>query len=275
MAHEEGFSPDWLRLREPFDHAARSVELADRFARHLPDHPSVLELGCGLGSGLRFVAPRLRTAAHWCLVDHDPRLLSAAGEAVSLWAAHHPHHAPCSLELRAHDLRDGVVDGPWDAVVTQALLDLVSDAWLVALADWLAARRLPFLAALTVDGRVHWQPARPEDESVQAAFRAHQRLDRGFGASPGFEATPRMASLLEARGYAVTLTPADWQIEATHTHMLESMVDGTADAARVTHPEPAVVDRWHRQRRADVAAGSVALTVGHLDLLALPPALQH
>mgnify|MGYP000096949214 CR=1 FL=1 len=253
MSHD-GFSPSWLRLREPYDHAARSTALADRLAATLPSRPHVVELACGLGSGHRFLAPRLPDAS-WCLVDHDPLLLD---------------HAPAGVETRLLDLRTALPDGPWDAVVTQALLDLVSLDWLVMLADWLSAHRLPFLAALTVDGRVHWSPENPLDAEVQAAFRAHQRLDRGFGPSPGPTAAHRMAELLEARGYTVAVEQADWQVEASASHMLTFMVDGTAEAARVTHTRPARVDTWHAQRSADVAAGRVRLTVGHLDLVALP-----
>ena len=268
---EGSFSPDWLRLREPFDHAARSVALVERLAAVLPDAPTLVDLGCGLGSDLRFVAPHLSSSAHWTLVDHDPLLLHHAAASVEAWSAAHPAHAPRTLTARTLDLRTGFPDGPWDAVVTQALLDLVSEDWLVALADWLSERSVPLLAALTVDGRVDWSPSHPLDAEVQAAFRAHQLLDRGFGASPGPRAAQRMATLLAERGFTISIETADWQVPANATDMLRFMVDGTAGAARVTHAEPSRVDAWHAQRTADVSATAVSLTVGHLDLLALPP----
>ncbi len=270
MSDDHSFSADWLRLREPFDHAARSEELVVALASHLPDAPEVLELACGLGSGLRFVAPRLKSRAHWTLLDHNPLLLDAAEVHLRDWSVHHPEAAPRSLHLLPHDLRDGLPDTRPHAVVTQALLDLVSEPWLVVLANWLAERRCPFLGALTVDGRVHWQAEAPLDAEVQAAFRAHQRLDRGFGASPGPEATRVLVSLLEDRGFTVRVVQADWQVPAEATEMLRFMVDGTAEAARVTHPEPERVDAWQRQRLSDLRHGTLSLTVGHLDLLALP-----
>ena len=270
MSDDHAFSPDWLHLREPYDHAARSVRLVEALAGLLPEAPRVLEVAAGLGSGARFVSSHLGRPAHWHLVDHDPRLLSVARTTMDAWAQRHVDRAPRSLDVQTLDLRAGLPDGPWDAVVTQALLDLVSERWLDELADWLQARRIPFLGALTVDGRVHWDQPHPLDAEVQAAFRAHQHLDRGFGPSPGPSAASVLAEKLEARGFAVRLDPADWQIPADAHQMLRFMVDGTAGAARVTHAVPARVDAWHAQRTEDVRCGRVSLTVGHQDLLAWP-----
>lgn len=271
----EGFSPSWLRLREPFDHAARSRALADRFAAALPRGSSadlrLLDLGCGRGSNLRFLAPLLHAPAHWCLADHDPVLLAHARAAVDAWSRARPAGGPVGLELRAVDLRATLPAGAWDGVVTQALLDLVSEAWLVRLADWLGRLGCPFLAGLTVDGRVDWHPVHPLDDGVQAAFRAHQRLDRGFGPSPGPRAAAVFTALLEQRGWSVVVERADWQVPAAARDMLRFMVDGTAEAARVTHADPTAVARWRALRHAQVDGGQLSLRVGHLDLLAEPP----
>ncbi len=270
MSDDHAFSPDWLHLREPHDHAARSVRLVGQLGRMLPAVPRLLEVAAGLGSGARFVSGHLDRPAHWLLVDHDPRLLSVARATMETWARQHPDRAPLSVATQTLDLRDGLPDGPWDAVVTQALLDLVSEPWLDRLVDWLCVHRIPFLGALTVDGRVHWHHPHPLDAEVQAAFRAHQHLDRGFGSSPGTEAASVLAAKLAARGFVVQQETADWQIPADATRMLTFMVDGTAEAARVTHTDPARVDVWHAQRTEAVRRGAVSLTVGHQDLLAWP-----
>lgn len=256
------FSPDWLALREPFDHRARSEALGAGFASYLADrHPGqplrLVELAGGLGSGIRWLAARLHQPQSWHLVDHDPVLLAAIDPALA---------TPVQHDLRALER----LDLPAHGVCCQALLDLVDHGFLVSLADWLAARRLPLLAALTVDGRVHWAPADPQDEAVQAAFRLHQLGDRGFGASPGPWAAPILADLLRIRGYTVALERADWRIAATDEAMIAQMIDGAAHAASEIHPDPAVIEAWRSRRQG--ALGRVSLVVGHLDLLALPPA---
>ena len=54
-------SPEWLALREPADAAARSAELAERLARHLPAAGRLVihDLGGGSGAMGRWLAPRL------------------------------------------------------------------------------------------------------------------------------------------------------------------------------------------------------------------------
>jgi len=247
------FSAEWLALREPYDHRARSSALAERFVAALPPGGSVLDLAGGTGSGARYLlrhGPELSVT----VVDHDLALLDGASAA--------------GLSVRRADLQslDGLPAA--DGVQAQALLDLVSWDWLDRFVAWLSDRTVPLLAALTVDGRVHWAPDDPDDEPVQAAFRAHQQLDRGFGPSPGAAAALELAERLSAHGWAVHTAAADWVVPATDRAMVEAMVHGTAEAARQTHPAAHRVDAWAERRlRPDTS-----LRVGHVDLLALPPA---
>ena len=81
--------PQWLQLREPADAAARSAELADLLAEHLPDGPGgpggvvlVHDLGAGTGSLCRWLGRRLDRRVgrpqRWVLHDRDPHLLALA-----------------------------------------------------------------------------------------------------------------------------------------------------------------------------------------------------
>jgi SAM-dependent methyltransferase len=95
------FSPDWLGLREPVDARARSAPLTQRLAAWLsgsshrsggPSAPlTVLDLGCGTGANLRYLAPRL--AEHlpghqrWACLDRDRDLLAALPHRTGDWAA--------------------------------------------------------------------------------------------------------------------------------------------------------------------------------------------
>ncbi|MEZ4237498.1 MAG: hypothetical protein R3F59_15400 [Myxococcota bacterium] len=168
------------------------------------------------------------------------------------------------VERRCLDLRAPADWPDADAVTTQALLDLVDEAFLADLDRRLGLR--PLLAALSVDGRVHWHPSDPDDGLVQAAFRAHQRTDRGFGPSPGVLAATWLAARLRARDtHRVWLSEADWRIPADDRAMVEEMATGIAHAAAEVG-DAARVAAWRERRLAQPAA----LTVGHLDLLALP-----
>ena len=86
-----GFSADWLALREPADHRARDPATLTRVVAHLARLalPEIVDLGCGSGSNLRALAPRLGARQRWRLVDNDAALLDAAREALIRWADAH------------------------------------------------------------------------------------------------------------------------------------------------------------------------------------------
>ena len=265
---DNGFSVEWLRMREPYDHGARCTALASRFAQSLGPGPSrVMELASGLGSGARFLSQFMPETTEWILVDHDPRLLAATTIEMGRSA---PGLRCKTLRHDLHALEDLSFDA--DGVSTQALLDLVSEDWLERFADWLAAKRVPLLAALSVNGHVEWAPSLPSDEQVSAAFQHHQTWDRGFGPSVGVQSAARLATMLSERGFDVERSEAVWSIPAEDGAMVSAMVEGTAhaaeDAAMGIGVEPELIAQWRETRRQQI--GALSLHVGHFDLLAIP-----
>ena len=278
-----GFGLDWLTLREPCDHAARSAELADRFAAALGATPLLIDLGCGTGSNLRYLAPRIAGPTRWHCVDDDPALLRAAPRALHRWAQDHGW-APLfegedlvlarpageiAVAFALGDLaREGLPDDAGVAGVTgSALLDLTSAAWLESLAE--AYRGRPLLLALSFDGRFAFDPAATEDEEIRARFMAHQRTDKGFGPALGPEAAAYLGERLRAGGCAVTTERADWQLGPSDQALLRAKLEGMIAAVREIIPDRRL-QRWATRRREQLASGDLRLTVGHVDLLALP-----
>jgi SAM-dependent methyltransferase len=277
------FDAAWLALREPCDHAARHAGLAERFATALGAAPCLLDLGCGAGSNLRFLAPRIPGPQRWLCLDHDPALLDAARTAVSDWGATRGWRrrgagndlmlarpgGEIAVRFALRDLaRDGLPEQGGVAGLTgSALLDLTSAAWLAALAN--RCRSTPVLMALSFDGRLAFEPAAAEDQAVVERFVAHQRTDKGFGPALGPDAASHLADLLAARGYKVALEASDWRLGAKDGDLLKATVQGVVDAAREMAHDPGL-ERWVKLRERQLAAGDLRLTVGHLDLLALP-----
>lgn len=253
-----GFRAEWLELREPCDHAARSMPLADAFAEALGPAPRLIDLGCGTGNNLRYLAPRLPAGQRWLLVDHDPELLQKGRAALE--------RTQIDVRFRALNLARELPDlGDCTGITASALLDLASAAWLERLARWCRGR--PVLMALTFDGRLAWQPAADEDECVRQRFLAHQRTDKGFGPALGADAAGHFAGRLEAQGQRVTMARSDWRLDPVDTPLLAATLDGIIAAVAEMDAGP---EAWTSLRRRQLAARELHLNVGHVDLLAVP-----
>jgi SAM-dependent methyltransferase len=292
----EHFAADWLTLREPFDHAARSISLARRLASRLPTRPRLLDLGAGTGSLFRFLAPIIGRGQDWILVDADAALLEDAFGRTAAWARRQGFAAtspgdtllvstPRGLWRMQAVQRDLAISPSWrakpghddvrlalpeaDVVLCSALLDLVSSAWLGRLFD---ALRVPFFACLTADGRDAWLPSHRIDTRVRAAFRRDQRRDKGFGPALGSAAPWVAMQALAARGFVTVSAPTDWHVPRTALRMQRALIEGAAAAARNARPShAAAIADWQEARLRQAMRARLAIRIGHRDILAIPP----
>jgi hypothetical protein len=267
-----GFSADWLALREPYDLQARNGAVVAAVAASLANLPSVriVDLACGTGSTVRALTEHLPARQYWRLADNDLGLLGRA-KAMSLPASVMVTAFPLDLN---RDL-EAALDGPVDLVTTSAFLDLASKTWLDRLTSEIAARSIPFYAALTYDGDIEISPRDPADTAVIAAVNQHQGTDKGFGLALGPEAAGYAIASFERLGYAVTHRRSDWTIESDDQDIQLEIFAGLAAAVRemsaLSLEETA---SWLTRRRALVTAGRSSLRVGHVDFFAAPTATR-
>ena len=275
-----GFDPTWLDLREGADHRARNTDVLAACATHFAacDHLHVVDLGCGLGSNLRALAPHLPERQSWRLVDYDPVLLAAARERLARWADGaetlgdgrlRVAHAGRTIDVTfvqadlAHGA-GGVLKGA-ELVTAAALFDLVSEKWLKIFVADVAAAGAPFYTALTYDGVESWAPSHASDGQMLTAFHAHQARDKGFGAAAGRRATEILARLFNARDYVTAKGDSAWRLGDEDRALIEALAHGVADAGAETGlVSRDVVSAW---RAARIKAHA---TIGHLDLFARP-----
>jgi hypothetical protein len=255
-------SPEWLALREPADAAARSAELAERLARHLPAAGRLVihDLGGGSGAMGRWLAPRLPGLQHWVVHDRDPDLLELA-------VAAPPGPASVTVEARRSDitrLTPGELAGA-SLITASALLDLLTADELARMLGVCAG--CPMLLALTVVGRVTLTPADPLDALMGAAFNAHQRRGRLLGP----DAVAAAVDQLRGTGAELVVRPSPWRLDAAHADLTAEWLRGWVAAACEQEPALAAEAGAYRDRRlAQTAAGELAVTVDHADLLVLP-----
>jgi hypothetical protein len=261
---------DWLALREPADAVARATELVDALIPRLrPDAVTVVhDLGGGTGSMLRWLAPRMPGAQRWVLHDRDAELLALASGSVRTAS----DGGRIELETRHDDITRLGADELADAtlVTASALLDMMTADEVGRLVDRCAGAGCPVLVALSVTGDVSLTPADPLDAVVGEAFNAHQRRDRGDGRLLGPDAAAFAADRFRARGLEVRTRPTPWLLGPSQAELVREWFDGWVAAA--SEQEPALrLSSYVDRRLAELDAGRLAVRVGHVDLLALPP----
>ncbi len=213
-----------------------------------------MDLGCGTGSTVRTLSPLLPGHTSWRLVDNDPLLLEHALAAAGTGSTSHlvDINQVDSLPLESLTL-----------VTASALLDLVTQDWLERFA---ATLTVPFYAALTYNGQMHWDPADPRDEAITEAFNRHQQTDKGLGPALGPTAVDTARQVFEAAGCRVLHAQSPWQLGPDSAPLQQALVDGIAQAAHETG-EPGAHD-WGQTRAA--AASRATCVIGHGDLLIIP-----
>ncbi|HEV2781201.1 MAG TPA: SAM-dependent methyltransferase [Actinophytocola sp.] len=262
-----GLRPEWLALREGADAGARAVGLLDPlrswFARRSDAGLIIRDLGCGTGSMGRWLSGRLPRPQHWILHDRDHDLLDRAVGALPGMVSVSGEPGDIT-ELRAADLAGTSL------VTASALLDLLTAAEVVRLADACAAAGCPALLTLSVLGRAELDPADPLDEEIAAAFNAHQRREVAGRRLLGPDAFD-VAIGAFSRKSVVYRQPSPWRLGPADAALTEEWLRGWVAAATEHRPDLEPAARPYLARRlAANAAGRLRVVVEHGDLLALP-----
>jgi predicted alpha/beta hydrolase family esterase len=248
----------------------------------------IIDLGAGTGANLRYLAPRLGGTQDWLLVDSNSGLLDVARERLIKWAT----RLDARVETNAG--RISIVADSFSAVIrtqtldiarnlaalalphgclvtASALLDLVSQSWLVALADACRESAASVLFALTYDGRMTLAPPEPDDELVRTLFNRHQHNDKGFGPALGPDAAEAVQAAFAGRGYALHAEASDWRLGRDESSLQAALLDGWRIAATEIEPDlRSRLERWSARHRRRIATRESTLIVGHSDLGGVP-----
>ena len=251
------------------------------------DEISAVDLGAGAGSNVRYLAERIAGRQRWLAVDRSAELLAEVPRRMATWASARGYqarfeggqchvrapHFQCAVETGQRDLcaLDAGLFAGRHLVTASALLDLVPESWLGALAARCRAAGAVALFTITYNGRSSCTPVEDEDEMVRDLFNQHQKTNIGFGAPA---AGPDAANLAEQcfteAGYHVRRANSDWKLGPADGAMQRFLIEGWAEAATEIAPgRTSAIASWRERRLAHVAAGRSHILVGHDDLAAL------
>lgn len=262
-----GFSSDWLALREPLDLAARDRTVEAAFLERVPAvAPRMLDLASGAGSTVAALRDRLPEDTRWLLTDYDPGLLEVA---TSRWN----RSGSGDLATLGIDLARDVETLPFsdvDAISTSAFLDLVSEPFLQRLVTCVVEAGKPFLASLTYDGRIDFEPSAALDATMRDALNADQLLDKGFGNALGPGAAVRAIELFRSAGYQVVQGQSDWRVGPSRSGFLEEFLSGWSPVGVKHGAAHEEVEDWRIAHLHQARSGSFRCTIGHIDFAAFP-----
>ncbi len=263
-------SPDWLLLRADADDRSRSRDLVREAAALLPAGRHVIhDLGSGSGAMMRWLAPQLPGPQHWVLHDADAAILEhrdprPVHDRSGRLAAGRPSVEQLG-ELDVAALADATL------VVASALLDVISFAELHTIVDACVELRVPVLFSLTVNGRVELDPPDRLDERFESAFNTHQGRELDGRRLLGPDAAGVAADMLMDAGWRVHAVGTPWKLGLADEELTARWLDGWLDAATEQQPSlGAQAVEYRAQRRAQLAARELRVTVHHEDVLAWP-----
>jgi hypothetical protein len=191
---------------------------------------------------------------------------------ISSWGQGRP--LDCHVETRTLDLNSldelDIFAGR-QLVTASALLDLVSERWLGALAARCREAGAAALFTITYNGWFSCSPAEPEDETIRHLFNRHQKTDKGLGGpAAGPDAADCAARCFGDIGYRVWTEPSDWMLGSEERELQRHLIDGWANAATELAPDNASgIARWRARRIGHVDAGRSHIVVGHSDVAAI------
>ncbi|MHC1560658.1 class I SAM-dependent methyltransferase [Actinomycetospora sp. C-140] len=261
---------DWLALREKADAEARAIDLVEDLRAGHPAPGRILDLGAGTGSMARWLAPRMPGPQHWVLTDRDPALLAEAYDRLPTTAR---DGSPVTGEVRRVDittLRAADLVGH-DLVTASALLDVLTAEEVDGLAAACVGAGCAALLTLTVVGQIRIEPAEPRDLPVAAAFDAHQQRVVGGRRLLGPDAATAAEDAFARHGAHVRSRSSPWHLGLDDVDLVVAWLHGWVSAAAAQDPDLARHADAYLARRLEAAEeGRLRVTVGHLDLLAMP-----
>jgi len=167
--------------------------------------------------------------------------------------------------LRAGDLAGATL------ITASALLDLLTEEELVGLIAVCVGSGCPMLLTLSVVGHVKLSPADRLDSRVGAAFDAHQRRVTERGRLLGPDAVALAVEQFGRLGAEVRVRPSPWRLCTSQATLAAEWFTGWVGAACEQEVELAAgAEPYARRRLAQAAAGELAVTVDHADLLVSP-----
>lgn len=275
--------PRYLAAKKTVDDRALNAYVWQKLHQNLPTHPSILEVGAGIGTMVeRLAEQQFISSATYTAIDNQPENITIAQQRLA------DLPPTIQLDLEAIDLfnfiRREQGRQQWDVLIAHAFLDLMDmPATLPQLFSLLKPGGL-FYFSINFDGVTTLEPAIDPALDAQIEQLYHQTMDERItdGRPSGDSRSGRHlfshlrqvgASILAAGSsdWVVFARPDEYPAEgyaADEKYFLQFIVE-TIHRTLAGHPalDQAQFARWIAQRRAQIEAGELVYIAHQLDFL--------
>lgn len=262
---------DWLEEAEPVDNQSVNQMVLGEVHRLLGARISgskpvrITEIGCGLGANRRRISETLSCPQHWVMTEGNP-------EVAELFRRRFRIDTDTSTDFHLLDearLKDiGALVSGADLLILSGRAQPLTAEHLQALLKAAKGEGVAIWAVLQPTGFVKFEPESDDDQ------RVHQ-----LAARPEEETAPALITRMEEEGFRVLKGESDWVVRGEDDSFWHSKGRGLQRtfmqrylaSARRNHPDQALgLLNWANKRSVLIERKKTALTIGHVDILAIP-----
>ena len=233
-----GFSTRWLELRYPFDASARSITLSQQFVQQLSgkENVSILDLGAGIGSNVKYFHDRIEANQDWYLVELDPGLIKHGIQSLTAYFAKLGYVVQ-KRDYRLHLVRDIKINitfvldsilhiNPFqyqffDGILANALLDVLTSNQVRDLLDRFSDTPCPKLFSIIYED-MQWMDDDPENHHYVRKYHEHMQRQQPHGRALGPGCIPFLQNQPDSDVYH--FHESTWEIRNEHKAMLEHLL---------------------------------------------------